>query len=108
MIKARVSRTAIFSLFFLVSAFAPVHAQAIASAAPAEAPSPLSAIATWLNHLGDTDAPSHRQIPSSTPLPRPRPAVASAPVASNEEWSEFVPSPGAFKKKTPTPVQIND
>jgi hypothetical protein len=31
--------------------------------------------------------------------------VASARVASNKEWSKFVPSPGASKKKLPTLVQ---
>ena len=105
MMKARISRTASFSLFFLVSAFAPAHAQAIASAAPTEAPSPLSAIAhdftTWLSHVGGDSANKDRTGRHSLPLPRPR------PVASNKEWSEFVPPP-ASKKKTPTPVQIND
>jgi hypothetical protein len=114
MMKARVSRTASFSLFFLVSVFAPAHAQAAASAAPTEAPSPLSAIAhdftTWLNHVAGNGANNHRADRHSSPLPRPRPAaeLASAPVASNKEWSEFAPSPGASKKKTPTLVQIND
>ena len=104
MMKARVSRTASFSLFFLVSGFAPAHAQAIASAAPTEAPSPLSAIAhdftTWLSHVGGAN--KDRTGRHSLPLPRPRPVV------SNMEWSEFVPPPSAFKKKMPTPVQIND
>jgi hypothetical protein len=114
MMKARVLRTASFSLFFLVSVFAPAHAQAAANGAPSEAPSPLSAIAhdftTWLNHVTGNGANNHRAGRHSSPLPRPRPAAepASAPVASNKQWSEFVPSPGASKKKTPTLVQIND
>jgi hypothetical protein len=114
MMKARVSRTTSFSLFFLVSAFAPAHAQVIASAAPTEAPSPLSAIAhdftTWLSHVGGDGANKDRTGRHSVPLPRPRPTteLVSAPVASNKEWSEFVPPPGASNKKTPTPVQIND
>jgi hypothetical protein len=114
MMKARVLRTASFSLFFLVSAFAPAHAQAVASAAQTEAPSPLSAIAhdftTWLNHVAGNGANNRRAGRHSSPLPRSRPAaeLAAAPVASNKEWSEFVPSPGAAKKKTPTLVQIND
>jgi hypothetical protein len=42
-------------------------------------------------------------------LPRPRPAgLASAPVASSQELSEFATTPVASKEKTPTPVQIND
>ena len=114
MMKARVSRTASFSLFFLVSGFAPAHAQAIASAAPTEAPSPLSAIAhdftTWLRNVAGDSANKDRTGRHSLPLPRPRPTTerASVPVASNKEWSEFVPPPSAFKKKMPTPVQIND
>lgn len=112
MMKARVLRTASFSLFFLLSAFAPAHAQAVASAAQTEAPSPLSAIAhdftTWLNHVAGNGANNHRASRHSSPLPRPRPAAELASVASNKEWSEFVPSRGASKKKAPTFVQIND
>ncbi len=114
MMKARVLGIASFSLFFLLSVFAPAHAQEAANGAPSEAPSPLSAIAhdftTWLNHVADTGANNHRAGRHSSPLPRPRPAaeLASAPVASNKEWSEFVPSPGASKKKSPTLVQIKD
>ena len=106
MMKARVSRTASFSLFLLVLAFAPAHAQAIASAGPTKSPSPLSAIAhdftTWLSHVAGDGANKDRAGRHSSPLPRPRPAL------SNKEWSEFVPSPGAAKKKTSTLVQIND
>jgi hypothetical protein len=101
-------KTAALSFFLLLLGFVSVHAQATPAAPPEEASSPFSAIATWLNHLGDTDAPPHRRTPSSTPLPRPRPAeLVSAPVASNEEWSEFVPPPMS-KNKTPTLLQIND
>jgi len=113
--NARVFRIASFSLFFLLSLFATAHAQAATSGAPIEAPSPLSAIAhdfaTWLNHDAGNGANNHRAGRHPSPLPRPRPAaeLASHPVASNMEWSEFVPSPGgASKKTTPTPVQIND
>jgi hypothetical protein len=112
MMKARVSRTTSFSLFFLVSAFAPAHAQAIASAAPTEAPSPLSAIAhdltAWLSHVAGEGANKDRTSRHSLPLPRPRPASEPAPkpVASNKDWSEFVPPSGASNEKTP--VQIND
>jgi hypothetical protein len=104
-----VLRTASFSLFFLLSVFAPAHAQAATSGAPTEPPSPLSAIVhdftTWLNHVAGTGANRH-----SPPLPRPRPAaeLAPAPVASNKEPSEFLPPPVKSKNKTPTPVQIND
>jgi hypothetical protein len=114
MMKASVLAIASFSLFFLLSVFAPAHAQEAANGAPSEAPSPLSAIAhdfnTWLNHVAGNGANNHRAGRHSSPLPQPRPAaeLASARVASNKEWSEFVPSPGASKKKTPTLVQIRD
>jgi hypothetical protein len=61
----------------------------------------------WLDHIG-TGADHHRanHLP---PLPRPRPpGRASTPVASSQELSEFALAPVASKKKTPTPVQIND
>src|SRR5262249_35809354 len=64
----------------------------------------LSAIAhdvtTWLNHVAGNGARKHRAGRHSSPLPQPRPAAeaASARVASNKEWSEFVPSPGASNK----------
>jgi hypothetical protein len=114
MMKTRVSRAASFSLFFLLSVFAPAHAQAATSGALSEPPSPLSAIVhdftTWLNHVAGNGANNHRAGRYPSPLPRPRPAaeLASHPVASNKEWSEFVPPLGAPKKKTPALVQIND
>ena len=40
--------------------------------------------------------------------PRPTADAAPKPVASNKEWSEFLPPSGTSKKKTPAPVQIND
>jgi hypothetical protein len=115
--KARLLKTAILTLFFLLSVFAVAHAQDAANDAPSEAPSVLSAIAhdftKLVNHVTGNDANDandHRAGRHSPPLPRPRPRLAaeraSAPVASNEEWSEFVPSPGASKKNVP--VQIND
>ncbi len=115
MMKVRILGIASFSLIFLLSVFAPALAQEAANGVPSEAPSPLSAIAhdftTWLNHVAGKGAKKHRAAGRhSSSLPRPRPAaeLASAPVASNKEWSEFVPSPGASKKKMPTLVQIND
>jgi len=72
-------------------------------------------ITTDADHI-NTDAnrvstgADHHRASHSPPLPRPRLAAkpASAHVASNTEWSEFLPSPGASKKNTPTLVQIND
>jgi len=110
--KARVARTASFALFFLLSVFAP--AQAATSGPPTEPPSRLSTLvhdlSTWLNHVTGTRANNHQADRHSPPLPRPRPAAEPVPkpVASNREWSEFVPPSVASKRKTPTPIQIND
>jgi hypothetical protein len=111
MMKLRELSTASLSLFFLLSGFVLVHAQA--PAAPIEPPPALSAIVhdftRWLDHIGLTGADHHRVNSHSPPLPRPRPPErASAPVASNKELSEFAPAPVPSKKKTITPVQIND
>jgi hypothetical protein len=58
-------------------------------------------VTNWFDHV-ITDAEHIHRITHSPPLPRPRPAeLASAHVASSQELSES-------KKKTPTPVQIND
>jgi|SRR5689334_15103018 hypothetical protein len=112
MMKATVLRIASFSLFFLLSVFALAVAQAETSGAPIEAPSPLSAIAhdfaTWLNRVAGNGANNHRTGRHPSPLPRPAAELVSHPVASNNQWSEFVPAPGASKKTTPTPVQINE
>jgi hypothetical protein len=110
MMKQRVTRTASFSLFFLLSGFALAHAQ-VPPPEPTEPPSRLSMFAhdvsSWVDHIitdakhiiTDADHVStgadHQRVTRSPPLPRPRPAeLASAPVAS--------------KEKTPTPIQIND
>ena len=124
MMKQRVIRTASFSLFFLLSGFAVVHAQ-VKPPEPTEPPSRLSMFAhdvsNWMDHIitdakhiitdadhistdadhVSTDAghvstgADHHRVTHSPPLPRPRPAqLASVPVAS--------------KEKTPTPNQIND
>ncbi len=110
MMKQKVTRTASFSLFFLLSGFALVDAQ-VPPPEPTEPPSRLSMFAhdvsSWVDHIitdakhiiTDADHVStgadHHRVTRSPPLPRPRPAeLASAPVAS--------------KEKTPTPIQIND
>jgi hypothetical protein len=115
MMRVRVLGAASFSLIFLLSVFAPAHARAATTGARNETPSPLSAIAhdfaTWLDHVARNGANNHRAGRPLIPLPRPRPAagLASHPVASNKEWSEYVPTPGALKKTTrSTLVQIND
>jgi hypothetical protein len=113
MMKATVLRIASFSLFFLLSVFALAVAQAETSGAAIEAPSPLSAIAhdfaTWLNHVAGNGANNHRA--SSVTIAATAAGggeLVSHPVASNNQWSKFVPAPGASKKTTPTPVQINE
>jgi len=124
MMKLRAIRTASFSLCFLLSSFALVHAQ-VPPPEPTEPPSRLSMFAhdvsNWVDHMitdakhiitdadhistdadhinTDADRVStgtdHHRLTHSPPLPRARPAeLASAPVAS--------------KEKTPTPIQIND
>ncbi len=117
MTKARILRTASFSLFFLLSIFALAHAQVATSGPPAEPPSRLSTLVddlnTWLDRVtGVAGANNHEVGRHSPPLPRPRPwsvaETASMPVASNKAWSEFVSPAIAPKKKTPTPIQIND
>jgi hypothetical protein len=109
MMNVRILGIGSFSLLFLLSLFAPVHSQEPANASSSEARSPLSAIAhdftTWLNHVAGNGAKNHRAGRPSSQLPQTRPASA---LASNKEWSEFMPSPGASKKKTPTLVQIRD
>jgi len=128
--KQTVTRTASFSLFFLLSGFALVHAQ-VPPPESTEPPSRLSMFAhdvsSWVDHIItdakhittdadhiNTDAnrvstgADHRRASHSPPWPRLAAKPASAHVASNTEWSEFLPSPGASKKNTPTLVQIND
>src|SRR5215472_7249234 len=103
MMKQRVTRTASFSLFFLLSGFALVHAQ-VPPPDPTEPPSRLSMFAhdvsNWVDHnITDanhinTDADhistaahhvstaahhvstgaDHDRVTHSPPLPRPRPA----------------------------------
>ena len=113
MMKQKVTRTASFSLFFLLSGFAPAHAQ-VPPPEPTEPPSRLSIVAhdfgTWLSHVTGTRRNDHQADRHSPPLPRPRAAAERGPkpVASNKEWSEFVPPSGASKKETSAPVQIND
>jgi hypothetical protein len=111
MMKIGILRTTRFSLFFLLSGVALVHAQA--PPAPAESPSRLSAFVRdftiWLDHVGGTRANHSRVVNHPPPLPRPRQAErASAAIASNQQLSEFALAPVASKKKTPTPVQIRD
>ena len=101
--------TASFSLFFVLSGIALVHAQT--PPAPTETPSRLSLFVhdftTWLDHVGGTRA-NHSRVVNHSPPPLPRPRLAervSGAVASNKE---FAPTPVAPKKETLTPIQIRD
>jgi len=105
MMKLRVLRTTSFSLLFLVSAVALVHAQ-VRPAAANEAQSPLSALVRWLDNIGGAH---HHRANNSPPLPRPRPAErTSAAVAANQHMPEFAGGLVGSKKKTAAPVQIRD
>jgi hypothetical protein len=138
MTKLGAIRTASFSLFFLLSGFALALAQASQpepTEPPSRLSMFVDDVTNWVDHIitdakhiitdddhistdadhistdddhVSTGADRHRAT-HSPPLPRPRPAeLASAPVASSQELSEFVSAPVASKQKTPTPVQINE
>src|ERR1700751_6356733 len=100
MMKQKVTRTASFSLFFLLSGFALAHAQ-VPPPEPSEPPSRLSMFAhdvsSWVDHIitdakhiitdadhinTDADQVStgadHHRVTRSPPLPRPRPAELAA------------------------------
>jgi hypothetical protein len=107
--KLRILKTASFSVFFLLSGFALVHAQA---PEPTEAPSRLSLFVhdftTWFEHIRSTRAKHNRVVSHSPPLPRPRQAERPSEAVASKQLSELAPAPDASKKKTPTPVQIRD
>ncbi len=95
----------------LLAAVTAVHAQA-PQTAPAEKPSPLSAIAhdltNWLSRVTGSRA-DHHPAASVPPLPRPRPPQpVSAPIVSNERPAGVAPAAPLPAKKIVTPVQIND
>jgi len=121
---------AIGAMTLLLSAVAAVHAQSpqpTPQSAPADKPSPLSAIAhdvsNWLNRVSGRER-ERRRLASPPPLPRPRPAqppvvsnerppeAAPAPVVSDERPPELAPAPAAVpvprSKKIVAPLQIND
>jgi len=110
MLKPRILRTTSLSLFFVLSAFALVHAQT--PPAPTEPPSRLSLFVydftTWLDHVGGTGAKHNRVVSHSPPLPRPRQAERPSEAVESKQLSELAPAPVASKKTTPTPVQIRD
>jgi hypothetical protein len=131
MMKQKVTRTARFSLFFLLSGFALVHAQ-VPPPEPTEPPSRLSMFAhdvsSWVDriiadakhiitdadHINtdadhiNTDA-DHINTDAdhvSTGADHHR-VTRSAPLPRPRP-AELASAPVASKEKTPTPIQIND
>jgi hypothetical protein len=134
MMKQRVTRTASFSLFFLLSGFALVHAQ-VPPPEPTEPPSRLSMFAhdvsNWVDHIitdakhiiTDNTDPDHISTAAdhvSTDAAHVNTAadyvstganhhrVTHSPPLPRPRPAELVSAPVASKEKTPTPNQIND
>jgi hypothetical protein len=131
MMKQRVTRTASFSLFFLLSGFALVHAQ-VPPPEPTEPPSRLSMFAhdvsNWVDHIitdakhiitdadhtntdadrisADADHTNTAAVHVSTGADHHR-ATHSLPLPRPRP-AELASTPVASKEKTPTPNQIND
>jgi hypothetical protein len=127
MMKQRVTRTASFSLFFLLSGFALVHAQ-VPPPEPTEPPSRLSMFAhdvsSWVDHIitdakhiitdadhTDADHTNADHINTdadhvSTGADHHR--VTRSPPLPRPRPAELASAPVASKEKTLTPIQIND
>jgi uncharacterized protein involved in copper resistance len=132
MMKQRVTRTASFSLFFLLSGFALAHAQ-VPPPEPTEPPSRLSMFAhdvsSWVDHIitdakhiitdaDHTDADhtnadhtnaDHINTDAdhvSTGADHHR--VTRSPPLPRPRPAELASAPVASKEKTLTPIQIND
>jgi len=131
MMKQRVIRTASFSLFFLLSGFAVVHAQ-VQPPEPTEPPSRLSMFAhdvsNWVDHIitdakhiitdadhistdadhisTDADHVSTDAGHVSTGADHHR--VTHSPPLPRPRPAQLASVPVASKEKTPTPNQIND
>ena len=128
MMKQRVTRTASFSLFFLLSGFALVHAQ-VPPPDPTEPPSRLSMFAhdvsNWVDHI-ITDAKHIITITDNTDADHISTAdhvstaahhvstgadhdrVTHSPPLPRPRPAKLASAPVASKEKTPTPIQIND
>ena len=135
MMKQRVTRTASFSLFFLLSGFALVHAQ-VPPPDPTEPPSRLSMFAhdvsNWVDHI-ITDAKHIITITDNTDADHintdadhistadhvstaahhvstgaDHDRVTHSPPLPRPRPAELASAPVASKEKTPTPIQIND
>jgi hypothetical protein len=127
MMKQKVTRTASFSLFFLLSGFALAHAQ-VPPPEPTEPPSRLSMFAhdvsSWVDHIitdakhiitdakhiitdaDHTDADHTDADHINTGADHHR--VTRSPPLPRPRPAELASAPVASKEKTPTPIQIND
>jgi uncharacterized protein involved in copper resistance len=132
MMKQKVTRTASFSLFFLLSGFALVHAQ-VPPPEPTEPPSRLSMFAhdvsSWVDHIitdakhiitdakhtdadhtdaDHTDADHINTDADHVSTGADHHRVTRSPPLPRPRPAELVSAPVASKEKTPTPIQIND
>jgi hypothetical protein len=127
MMKQRVTRTASFSLFFLLSGFALAHAQ-VPPPEPTEPPSRLSMFAhdvsSWVDHIitdakhiitdadhTDADHTNADHINTDTDhvsTGADHHRVTRSPPLPRPRPAELASAPVASKEKTPTPIQIND
>jgi hypothetical protein len=127
MMKQKVTRTASFSLFFLLSGFALAHAQ-VPQPEPTEPPSRLSMFAhdvsSWVDHIitdakhiitdadhtdaDHTDADHINTDADHVSIGADHHRVTRSPPLPRPRPAEFASAPVASKEKTPTPIQIND
>jgi len=132
MMKQKVTRTASFSLFFLLSGFALVHAQ-VPPPEPTEPPSRLSMFAhdvsSWVDHIitdakhiitdakhtdadhtdaDHTDADHINTDADHVSTGADHHRVTRSPPLPRPRPAELASAPIASKEKSPTPIQIND
>jgi hypothetical protein len=127
MMKQKVTRTASFSLFFLLSGFALAHAQ-VPPPEPTEPPSRLSMFAhdvsSWVDHFitdakhiitdadrtdaDRTDADHINTDADHVSTSADHHRVTRSPPLPRPRPAELASAPVASKEKTPTPIQIND
>jgi hypothetical protein len=127
MMKQKVTRTASFSLFFLLSGFALAHAQ-VPPPEPTEPPSRLSMFAhdvsSWVDHIitdakhiitdanhtdaDHTDADHINTDADHVSTGADHHRGTRSPPLPRPRPAELASAPVASKEKTPTPIQIND
>jgi hypothetical protein len=127
MMKQKVTRTASFSLFFLLSGFALAHAQ-VPPPEPTEPPSRLSMFAhdvsSWVDHIitdakhiitdadhtdaDHTDADHINTDADHVSTGADHHRVTRSPPLPRPRPAELASAPVTSKEKTPTAIQIND